>query len=354
VVADSKYKDYVAGGNLIADFSLAEWHTGHFSCHYRGDFHEAREDTYLPYNEYFSYTGSVGTEQEWSNGDGLSVFVGVSYDWFSVSEAEDYVFDGSSNLTGQEDLDEPSTKDEINPMIGFNWALGNTGIYGSIAKKIKFPTLSQLYSSQGGNPDLDAEESVNYTLGFEHEFSPCLSFKLAGFYHDIEDWISRDYYDAADTMAGFYDNMEEISMRGFETVLRYQPCDYFGLQLDYTYNDAEDESSNRVTSKVIGVPENKYGVGVDVTIPKVLARLNLRGIYVDDTYAELPTSVDPGTEAERTDDYFILNARLSTKAYRDRYSAYVEVDNILDEDYEAEIGFPGWGINYRVGFKAEF
>lgn len=354
VIAVSEYKDYVLGGNLIADFTMADWHRGHVSFQYRGDSHESRDDTYLPYNEYLSHTGSVATEQEWFNDAGLSVFAGVSYDWFEVDDAEDYVFDNDDMFMGQADKETADTESEFNPMIGFNWAVSKSEIFGSVAKKTKFPNLFQLYSSQGGNPDLASEESINYTLGFQHEFCDWLTFELAGYYHDISDWISRDYYEDDYTGEALYDNMEEISMRGFETALHIRPCNYFGMKLDYTYNDARNESDNRVTDRVIGVPENKYGVGMDFTIPKVLATLNLRGIYVDEMYDQLPTIDYPDDEAVRTDDYFIVNARLSTQKYQDRFSAHVEVDNIFDEDYEEEIGFPSRGRNFRVGFNAEF
>ncbi len=352
VIYDSKYEDYLVGGNLIADFSLASWHKGHFSFHYRGDSHEASDDD-LPYNEYFSYTGSVGTEQEWRSEFGLAIFAGVSYDWFRVSDAEDYVFEDHVYV-GQEDKDTADTTDELNPMIGFNWTANRTEFYGSVAKKTKFPNLHELYSSSSGNPELDAEESLNYTLGFSHRFNKWLSFELAGFYHDIEDWISRDYYEDDYTGEDIYINVEEITMQGFETALHFRPCPYFAMNIDYTYNDAENDSSKSVTDHVIGVPENKYGIGCDLTIPGIPAKINLRGIYVDELYSDLPTTAKPGRETVETDDYFILNGRLSTKTCFEHFKAYAEVDNIFDEDYEQKIGFPGRGRNFRVGFKAKF
>lgn len=354
VIAVSQYKDYVVGGNLIMDFTAADWHRGHVSFQYRGDSHEARDDDYLPYNDYFSHTGSVATEQEWFNDAGLSVFAGVSYDWFAVDDAEDYVFDNDDMFMGQADKETADTESEFNPMIGFNWTVNQSEIFGSVAKKTKFPNLFQLYSSQGGNPDLDSEESINYTLGVQHAFCDWLRFELAGFYHDISDWISRDYYEDDYTGEALYDNMEEISMRGFETALHIRPCAYFGLKLDYTYNDARNESDNRVTDRVIGVPENKYGIGCDMTVPVVLAKLNLRAVYVDEMYDQLPTIERPDDEAVRTDDFFIVNARLATPKYKDCFEAHVEVDNIFDEDYAEEIGFPGRGRNFRVGFSADF
>jgi outer membrane cobalamin receptor len=353
-IATSTYKDYLVGANLIADFSLADWHRGHFSAHYRGDSHEARDDVFLPYNEYFSHTGSVATEQEWLHERGLSAFAGISYDWFSVEEAEDYLFDDDDNLLGQVDLEETDTTDAVNPMIGANYRKGSTQLYGSVAKKTKFPNLFQLYSSRGGNPELDPEQSVNYTIGVKHAFSDWASAELAGYYHDISDWISRDYYTDDFTGEELYDNIEEISIAGFEAALRLTPHRIVRVSFDYTYNDAENESRNRATDRVAGVPESKFGMGLDLFTPEVLSRISFRGIYVDEIYEELPTTSDPDAEAASSEDYFIVNARLATEKIYDAVHGYLEVDNIFDEDYEQEIGFPGRGRNFRVGLSAEF
>ena len=131
VIARSSYRDNITGGAFFADFSFAEPHEGHVSVHYRRDSHEDRNGENLPYNEYISYTGSIGTEHEFCTDYGLSVYAGIAYDWFNVDAAEDYVFDDDDHLIGQEDKKTPSTMDEVNPMIGFTWDLDNTKVYGS-------------------------------------------------------------------------------------------------------------------------------------------------------------------------------------------------------------------------------
>jgi outer membrane receptor protein involved in Fe transport len=103
---------------------------------------------------------------------------------------------------------------------------------------------------------------------------------------------------------------------------------------------------------VAGVAENKFGVGCTATIPKILVKVNLQGIYVDGVYEDLPTPTDPNKEITDSDDYFIVNSRISKK-FRDKVSLYAELDNIFDEDYEQEIGYPSRGRNFRVGVKID-
>ncbi len=352
-ISKSSYKDHFYGGSLFADFSLAESHAGAVSLHYRQDTHEDRSGEALPYNEYVSYTGSIGTEQKFFTDFGLTLYAGVSYDWFKVDDAEDYEFDDDDYLVGQVDHDTPDTMDDFNPMIGFTWDLEQTTFYGSVARKTRFPALFELYSSQGGNTELSAEKTTNYTLGLTRIFGNRVTVDFSGFYHDISDWISRDYYEDSYTGVEVYDNMEEISMLGFETSMDIVFCKYFKMNLNYTYIDAEDESDKKVTDDVIGVAENKFGVGFNAIIPKVLVMVDMQGIYADGVYDSLPTTKYPDDEAVKTDDYFIVNTRIS-KSFKNMYSVYTEVNNLFDEDYEEEIGFPSRGRNFRVGVSFNF
>lgn len=353
LIAKSEYKDNYYGGSLIADFSLADAHSGHLSLHYKEDVHEDRAAEFQPFNETQSHTGSIGTEHQYMSPLGIILYAGISYDWFEVDEAEDYLFDDDDHLVGQVDLDTAATQDEINPMIGFTWDFETTSIYGSVAKKTRFPTLSQLFSSTSGNPELEAEKSTNYTLGITKAFSSNVNADISGFYHDISDWISRDYYEDDYSGNEIYANVEDVSMKGFEAVINVRFCDYFGMNFNYTWIDGKNESANRVTENLVNVPENKFGVGFNILIPKVLATVDLQAFYVNGVYGTLPTTSYPDDPKVELNDYFILNSRVA-KSFADRYQIYAEIDNLFDEDYEQEDGFPGEGRNVRAGFSMAF
>ncbi|MFP4393336.1 MAG: TonB-dependent receptor plug domain-containing protein [Desulfohalobiaceae bacterium] len=352
-IAKSTYDDQYIGGSLISDFELVPWHAGHISVHYKKDVHEDRAGRNLPFNEFEAYTGSVGTEHEFFSAKGLTWVVGASYDWFEVTSAEETEYDKDYNYIGQSDMQEAEPDAELNPMAGLSWDVSSdTRAFGSVAKKTRFPTLSQLYSGSSGNPDLDSERSINYTLGVRHSIVNNLHLRLEGFFHDISDWISRDYYEE-DYWDDIYVNIEDVEMLGAELGVEYTPLQDISLSLDYTYNDAKNVSDESITDKVSGVPENKYTLAVDAMLPKIETRLNLRGIYVDKIYEDLPTPSRPDTQVSHTSDYFIVNARLS-KDLNKHFSVYIECENLLDKDYQTEIGFPGPGRNALLGMKARF
>lgn len=350
-IAVSRYKDYLIGGSITSDFRPVEWNIVRFAFNYRGDSHRERDDTYLPFAESFAYTSSVGIENEFNYIKNLSIVLGAGYDWFKVNEAERNVTDKKTgDFLRQDNLDKPDTMDEFTPMIGATYTFSDfTRLFGSIARKVRFPTLQQLYSTKGGNINLNAENGINYTLGISRPFASIAHAELAFFYDDISDFISRD----APGPEGIYQNYAEIRMRGFELSAEVYPIRALSIKAGYTYTDAEDRSSGMVTDGILFVPEHKLDLGVNYIIPYILTRIDLTSIYVSESFSQLPTPQRPDDESIKTGDHFIVNARLS-KSFLKRYEAYLAINNIFDSDYESEYGFPGPGRNFYVGLSAKF
>lgn len=275
---------------------------------------------------------------------------GAGYDWLRVTEAERNIIDkNTGDFLNQNDLDKPDTMAEFNPMIGATYTLADsTRLFGSMARKVRFLTLSQLYSSKSGNTELTAEKSINYTLGISQAFGSLATGELAIFYYDISDFISRD----APGTEGIYRNYAKISLAGFELSGEARPVKDLILKLGYTYNNARDRSDARVTDNVIFIPKHKVDIGVKYTIPYIIAPLDLTCMYVSESYNQLPTPQNPDQESIKTGDHFIMNARIS-KSFLKRYEAYLAINNIFDSDYESEYGYPGTGRNFYIGLSVK-
>jgi Outer membrane receptor for ferrienterochelin and colicins len=275
----STYKDYLAGGNLFADYKPVEWNILRAALHFKVDSHKERDDTYLPFAESLSRTGSIAIENEFNLIENLSIVAGLSYDKFRVVKAKyNDVDKKSGNLISQNDAAGSDTKDAYNPMIGAVYTFADsTKLFGSVAKKTRFPTLHQLYSGKSGNPDLDAEQSINYTIGTSRTFFDICRAELSFFHHDISDWISRD---GPVCLGNTYQNWAEIKMYGFEFNSDIYPMEDLILKLGYTYNYARDKSDGRVTDNVSDVPEHKIDAQIQYTIPSLKTKLNFNGIYI--------------------------------------------------------------------------
>jgi len=243
-IALSRYQDFILGSMVIGDYTFSDANTMKFALNYRKDNHEQRDDEYLPFEKSVSYTGSIGLEDELIlMGTRLSIVAGVGYDWFDVKESEANETDDDGNFVQQISAEIPGKMTEVNPMIGANFNVNDKiRLFASVARKTRFPTLSELYSSKGGNVELESEKSLNYTAGISMVANEMLSIEASPFYHDISDRISRDfpYPDA------LYYNVAQIKMKGFEINGDIDPIENLSFKVGYTYNDAKDDSTGRV------------------------------------------------------------------------------------------------------------
>ncbi len=350
--AVSTYKDDIVGGMLLGDYNLADWDTLRFSFHYKQDSHEQRDLEALPFAESIASTGSVGLENEltWFN-DKLSVVAGVSYDWYDITDAEsDPGTDG--NIV---DLETPDTMDEINPMVGATYQVDDAiKLFASVARKTRFPTLSQIYSGEDEdgrdlpNLNLEAETAINYTIGVSWAFQDLIRVEVAPFFHDISDYITRDVPPSINPFSQ-YKNYEDVEMLGVEVNTEIRPLQDLLLKIGYVYNDASNESSARVTDKIINVPEYTLNFGVQYTVPRIGTRLNWNMLYMGESYRELPTPEDPTTDVLKNDCYKLCNIRVSQPFMSDKLEAFLSVDNLFDEDYEPNTGNPAPGMRMWLG-----
>ena len=353
--AVSTYKDYIIGGMLLGDYKLASWDTLRFSFHYKGDSHEQRDFEHLPYSESFATTGSIGLENElsWFN-DKLSVVAGVSYDWYDVTDAESDPFNDGNIV----DHGTPDTMDEFNPMIGATYQVNDAfKVFASVARKTRFPSLDQIYSGEdpdtgadSPNLDLEAETSVNYTMGVSWIFGDLLKLEVAPFFHDISDWITRDVPPSINPFER-YKNYDDIEMKGVEANAEITPFTDLLLKVGYMYNDASNESSNRATDEVLDVPEYTLNLSAQYIIPTIRTKINVTMLYLGESYSELPTPAEPDIEVAKTKSYKLCNAKITQPFMSNRLEAFFSVDNLFDENYEPNDGFPAPGTRMWLGLS---
>ncbi len=344
IIARSNYRDYMVGGSLITQYQLNQWNTMRLAFNYRGDSHRQRDLETSPFLDFFALTGSVGLEDEINISKNFSLVVGASYDWFGVTEANKAGTTASSVVR----IDGGPSKDSFNPMGGVTYTLSDsTKLFASIAQKSRFPTLDQLFSSSSGNNTLKPEIALNSTIGVSRAISKYMWGELSFFSHDITDFMSRPDRNSA------YVNIGQVMIYGIELNTEFYPVQDLILKVAYNYNHAADKSKNRVTDMVLYVPEYKFDLGASYTVPYAKTRLDLNGIVLGKTYTQLPSPSALTTAAVANSGYFTMNARVSQKFLKN-FEAYIALNNILDKNYEPEIGYPAQGRNIFGGITAKF
>ena len=348
-LAHSTYKDYILGGSFFADFQPVQWDILRFAVHYKKDNHEERADEYLPFEESKSFTGSLGLENEFNMIKNLSVVLGASYDWFNVDKADKtnlnkagYFINFSDNPTNRSGT--------FNPMLGLTYNFSDkTKVFGSVAHKSRFPKLEELYSSKGGNPNLETEKSWNYTIGVAHPFSQYAKAGLSAFYYDVSDMISKDGID----WIGTNYNVGKVQLYGLEFNAEAYPLDGLTLRLDYTYEEANNRSEGRITNDVTYVPRHKVDAGIQYAIPVVKTRLNFNMTHVASIYSQLPTPSSPNNPTLKASDYTLFDAKITQPIWK-YFEAYIACKNIFDKNYEPEVGYPAAGRSFWVGIMAKY
>ncbi|MBI5443690.1 MAG: TonB-dependent receptor [Deltaproteobacteria bacterium] len=349
-IAVSRYDDALAGGNLLGEWQVAPSNTLRFSAHLKDDTHRERDDAYLPFAESSSITGSVGLEDSMDFGKSLSAVAGVSADWFDVSNATRNVTDGSTGDFVRQDRLATPRDSQVNPMAGLVWrSSSGTVVNAALARKSRFPTLSQLYSSKNGNTALESEQSLNATVSASQPLGATARLELGGFTYDVRNLISRN----GSGSLNIYQNIGKVRMAGFEAVVEVTPVPDLSLRADYTYVHSADQSDVRVTDEVTNVPAHKAGFLAQYTVPGPKTVLDLDTVYVGSMYTGLPSPAYPNDPVKKVDGHFLVGAKVTQEVVKG-VKLHVAVRNLLDADFESETGYPGQGRTYAVGASATF
>ena len=349
-LARSTYKDNTFGGSILDEMSLASFDTLRASFMYKRDEHQQTALTYLPFQEAVSYTGSFGVENTWNPIKPLSIVAGVAYDWWDVSKSNQDETNSSGAFTGFEDLKTPSAN-RVDPMVGATYMFDDkTKLFASWAEKIRFPTLTQLYSGNfGGNTDLKPEKADNYVVGASRPLTQYATAEVSFFVHDVADMINRN----APSPLAQYLNYGRIFIWGSEVSGQIFPMKDLSFGIGYTYTNATDESPNTPTSRVTYVPSSKVDLTGKYLIPGIKVQTDLTATYVGRMWDQLPYEASPSTPALRTGDYFIVGARIS-RVFYDHFEGYFVAQNLFDKNYEEQVGFPAPGRMLFVGLRYSY
>ncbi|MBI9089675.1 MAG: TonB-dependent receptor [Desulfobacterium sp.] len=220
-----------------------------------------------------------------------------------------------------------------------------TRIKGSLAKKIRFPSLKQLHeTTSGGNPELTTEASYNYELGVEQMLPGNVLIGITGFYIDARDYIEKD--DTTDQ----YENNESYRFQGIEltTEKRFQKNIF--IRAGYTYMETEDRSSDTPKDELQYRPEHKLTLEGNYEFKWGLAIYSSL-LYVADQYHYSDTT--PVVKAA-LGDYTVVNLKLEQRLFNGNMHLYAGVDNLFDEDYEESYGLPREGSTIYGGVRLSF
>ncbi len=244
------------------------------------------------------------------------------------------------------DKDVGNDDDQGSLLLGTRYHISEkTQARASVARKIRFPSIKQLYDPDDGNVDLTTEKSTNYELGITQVLPWDMEADLAGFLIDVEDYIEKDEATTND-----FENHEDYRFKGIEFTLAKRFLSTGSVRGGYAYMDSDDRSSGSQKDDLEHRPKHKFTLeGRYMWDFGFSAYASF--MYVGDQYYYTSSGA---LLKRKLNSYSLVDLKLKQRLIGDRFYAYVGVSNLFDKDYEESYGYPRAGRMVYGGLKVAY
>lgn len=220
----------------------------------------------------------------------------------------------------------------------------NTQFHLSHAKKIRFPTLRDLFEPGRANPNLTKETTFHYEAGIEQTFKVIpASLGVTVFRIDAEDFIETDASNVAQ-------NIEADRFQGIEVTSDIKPIQGLVLHANYTFMDSENRSPNTVNRDLQQRPRHRFNLDATYNVPFIDVDIYGSWSHVEDA---LEQDRATGLTSQEIDEYDVIDLRIQ-KDIVGYLSVYGRAINLLDEDYAESGGFPAPGRTVLFGLEMNY
>ena len=349
----SKYDDHSIGANAQFDYKINDSQVLKIALFQKNDYHkDISSDNPGMDIKVEGQTQSVGLEHSWKVNDKATWVVGLSYDRNEITKAQ--YRDETTGTIGEWGHHET---DMVSPQTALYYQLSEeTMVYGALGKRSNMPSMSDRYSSGFGddipNPNLEAEESMNYEIGVEHTLDNTHLFRSALFFTQTDDYIARvenvtPVPGICDADCSQYQNIGQEEHIGVEFSVDSYWNDSLSTNLAYTFIDSDLKKSELPGAKYItGLPEHTLSARVAYSpLPKLTVMPSLR--YESERYVDVMVS-DP-----QTDSFVSVDLKVTYQATKELQIA-AGVNNVFDEFYYFTEGHPEEGRNYYATVRYQF
>jgi vitamin B12 transporter len=210
-------------------------------------------------------------------------------------------------------------------------------LHGSYGTSFQAPTFLQTLDPVYGNPDLGAETGEGWDLGIEVALiENRVIWDVTLYGYDIDNKINFSW--ATST----YQNEEAYKSQGVESSIVWNTSS--GLKLKANYTFAEAEYGDKSTAE--RVPKHTANL---IALWKTMGdKLTLRG-----SVNYVGKRLDLRSDSGQLPDYATLNAGVRY-TLSDSLTASLNLNNLLDKDYQEIRGYNSAGFNLQVGLRYTF
>jgi iron complex outermembrane receptor protein len=137
------------------------------------------------------------------------------------------------------------------------------------------------------------------------------------------------------------DNVGSFSNQGIEFSAKYAVAKHLFLHANYSYLD--------LSKAILGAPRQQLNVSVNYEYK--IWNMNVSTQYIEKLYTYI--SPIPTVAPVVQPDYLLLNARLSVRPLK-LLEVFVAGNNLLNQTYQINYGYPMPGVNFNAGFNVKF
>ncbi|MDE2166128.1 MAG: TonB-dependent receptor [Alphaproteobacteria bacterium] len=239
--------------------------------------------------------------------------------------------------------DGTSTRNDGQGMAGVDYdVLAGLQLNASYSRKMRYPTLQELFDAQKGNPALRPERSDDFEVGFKWVPQPLPQalIRVTAFDNHVKNFIENDQ------TTQIYTNKDTL-VRGFEIAPEAQIAANLYVRGGYTFMDTIDQSTGLPVDNrprhIIHL-EAEYRPFTDWAVHGWVS-------YFADQVVTSKTTPDIQMHMP---DYAVVNLRVS-RLFPERHARlYVEADNLFNAGYEYSPGLPGPGFMLIGGGEIGF
>jgi outer membrane cobalamin receptor len=225
-------------------------------------------------------------------------------------------------------------------MAGLTYVLpGGVAFNAAYARKIRFPTLQQLFDAQRGNPGLRPETSDDYEAGVTWSREG-MDLTATLFRNRIAGFIQND------SVTQRFTNRDTLT-EGVELSGRARLTPWATLSAGYTHLNVTDRATG---TRVNFRPRDVVGLeAVVVPVPhwELYASVSAEGGQV--------VTARFGPAQQRTlPDRTLVGTRLAYSLADRGFRIWLRADNLFDRAYELAPGFPAAGRTFGLGTSLAF
>jgi outer membrane receptor protein involved in Fe transport len=221
-----------------------------------------------------------------------------------------------------------------------DWRTGLT-LHAAAFRRVRFPSINDLYETGSGNPNLRPERSrgiesgIDYRAGRRHA-------TINAFFMKTRDFIERDN----DTTR--YVNRDRYTVSGIDTSLTTAVTAHLDVRSMYSFLNAVDRSSGSERAQLQYQPRHRVSVDTRWSVtPSVGALLAVAWVGAEPYYSRSAPLVS-GT----TRPYTLCDLAVTKSVIRSRVTLTVGMTNAFDVYRESPYGMPQPGRTMYMALRA--